>query len=636
MVPSSFAAVCMYCVWTLVSSAEAVVTVPQGGASGGHILQFRQPNAVLSGTLTIDNASSGGPVFVWAWSEDDSFTQGVFTTTLNGNQASGSYRLDVLTGTTWHVGARFDTGSQYWRGEATIAVNSSSARQDLLLTGPNPKPGPVAVLFDAADEQTITLADGTEIFIPAGAMPVTGEVLLRIIPISAMPTQMDMRVVDYGYAFLASDETGAPITEHFNQDVTIRFTYDDTGVLERWLRPAYYSTTTDEWTVPESYVVDTAANEISMQIDHFTNFALLDTAPNYVTGGAVLTYTFSAGREGWLVLGDANGGSKVADHIAVPHHAAIGGHPGGYLYAVDDVTGDTWFWLRRFTDTLDASAAYSRTLRFDLRQTDLSSQYRYPPGDVILEGGAAATTTLSYHLPYHPRLFWTPYEVLLHESARWIARSAPLYLPRPATAADFQTVLGNLRSIRIRGEYRDGADIGSLDNVILGGEPRPSRRVVVSPSAGGRLVFTTSTTTTLNFPPGMSSQPFTITVTLTDTTAITRVRTITGSTFLPPQGDFWPVGHVFIIEARRPNGSLLLNFNRPFTITVHYSPDEIRSLQEASLRLYYRGTMTDTWRAITSTRGANVLSAVVDHLTQFVVLGETKSTYSLYLPLILR
>jgi len=75
------------------------------------------------------------------------------------------------------------------------------------------------------------------------------------------------------------DEEGQPITEHFNQDVVIGFTYDErelwyAGISEHWLKPAYFSTTTNEWTFPESYVVDTEGDRVVMQIDHFTDFAL--------------------------------------------------------------------------------------------------------------------------------------------------------------------------------------------------------------------------------------------------------------------------------------------------------------------------------------------------------------------------
>jgi hypothetical protein len=61
--------------------------------------------------------------------------------------------------------------------------------------------------------------------------------------------------------------------------VLITFSYDEAellamGISEQWLKPAYWSTTTDNWTFPESYVVDTVANVVAIQIDHFTDFAL--------------------------------------------------------------------------------------------------------------------------------------------------------------------------------------------------------------------------------------------------------------------------------------------------------------------------------------------------------------------------
>ena len=63
----------------------------------------------------------------------------------------------------------------------------------------------------------------------------------------------------------------------------IRRTFDDEadlvplGIPELWLKPAYFSTTTDQWTFPESYVIDPDANRVTMQIDHFTDFALTGT-----------------------------------------------------------------------------------------------------------------------------------------------------------------------------------------------------------------------------------------------------------------------------------------------------------------------------------------------------------------------
>ena len=70
------------------------------------------------------------------------------------------------------------------------------------------------------------------------------------------------------------------ITSHFNQNVIIAFQYRDEellawGIEEDHLQPAYFSTSRDSWTFPDSYVVDPIGNRVVMQIDHFTHFALV-------------------------------------------------------------------------------------------------------------------------------------------------------------------------------------------------------------------------------------------------------------------------------------------------------------------------------------------------------------------------
>jgi len=261
---------------TSVKPGIVEVLVPAHGASGGHTLQFRKPDAVINGSLTISGTSDiTGTVFVWAWSDDDGFVKGHFPVT----SSTGVYGLHVVSNTTWHLGAVYETSSLYWIARADVTLGSGGATQDLVLTGPHPKPGPVAVTFDAAEPQRVELADGTSIYIPANAMPVSGTVTLQIVPIATLPHQRRANVLKYGYAFTAMDESGEPITDHFNQEVIIRFPYDEDelrrlGISEARLRPAYYSTTEERWTLPNSFTVDTANNTVTMQIDHFTDFAL--------------------------------------------------------------------------------------------------------------------------------------------------------------------------------------------------------------------------------------------------------------------------------------------------------------------------------------------------------------------------
>ena len=260
------------------------VSVDAGSVTGGHVLQFRQPDATISGTVSIStNVGISGTVLIWGWAEDDAFVKARVGLT----NSVGAYDLDVISNTTWHLGAVYETASQYWLAREHVVLGSSGATQDMVLTGPYPKPAPVAVTFDASLPQRILLADGTHIYIPAGAMPVEGQVTLHIVPIATLPHQRHANVYRYGYAFTAVDGEGQPITEHFNQDVVIGFSYEEQelwrmGISEHFLKPAYFSTTADEWTFPESYVVDTEINRVVMQIDHFTDFALTGTPAVWV------------------------------------------------------------------------------------------------------------------------------------------------------------------------------------------------------------------------------------------------------------------------------------------------------------------------------------------------------------------
>ncbi len=263
---------------------ERIVEVPLQGVSSGNTLQFRISDVTVSGMLTVTNTVEGGRAKVWAWSPDGNFTQGDFPVTASGQVASGltangNYQLGILSGTTWNLGAAFETSTQYWFGQAQVMAGSEPLVQDIVLRGPFPKPAPVVVTFDASEAQQISLADGTQIFIPAGAMPTTGQVTLRIVPLAGLPHQQHVNIYKYGYAFLASDENGAPIEEHFNQEVIISFSYQKSELAqlqihERRLKPAYYSTTEQRWVFPENFVIDFEANRVTMQIDHFTDYVL--------------------------------------------------------------------------------------------------------------------------------------------------------------------------------------------------------------------------------------------------------------------------------------------------------------------------------------------------------------------------
>jgi hypothetical protein len=259
---------------------ERAVLVPENGISGGNVLQFRLADAEISGTLTVTNTDQGGMVLVSGWSEDGGFVRGQFPITLtSGSTAVGAYSLDVISNTTWRLKAVFETETRFWFGTTRVEVGEAGAVQDITLAGPISKPAPVVVTFDALQPQHIDLADGTSIFIPGGAMPVSGTVTLRIVPVAGLPWQRHAAILNYGYSFYASGEDGLPIEESFNQDVVISFAYNrrdlqDHHMREDDLRPVYFSTVENRWVFPQSYVIDMERNRVVMQINHFTDYIL--------------------------------------------------------------------------------------------------------------------------------------------------------------------------------------------------------------------------------------------------------------------------------------------------------------------------------------------------------------------------
>ena len=239
-------------------------------------LIFRSPTSVLTGTLTAAGATADGEAMVWAWSPTGGFTRQLITMVSDGTDATGEYSLSVIDGQ-WFVDAAMESNNSFWYGEGRATV-SGSAQLDLTLTSQGELPDAQAQEFDASEPFEMTMDDGTKISIPAGAMPVTGTVKISIDPKATMFDQDHAEVVNYGYQILAKDSTGALIEESFDEAVTITFFYDPdqtAGIPEDELKAAYFSTTTEQWTIADTLIVDTDNNTITMRIDHFTDFAVV-------------------------------------------------------------------------------------------------------------------------------------------------------------------------------------------------------------------------------------------------------------------------------------------------------------------------------------------------------------------------
>ncbi len=264
----------------MINPREVGVFAPRNGSANVK-LQYRSPNAQITGVLTLtSNNSTNGFAHLYAWSGDDGYSTSAAWISGTGSITT-VYHLAALAGQTWHVAAVYETHSYYWITRTEVMVSTPGPTvQDLIMSGPQLKPAPVTVQFDPTEDRSIELSDGTRIFIPAGAIPATGDVILHITPLANASHEFHGDPIDLTYAFEAYTSDGQLITSNFNQDVVITFKYDPDELAAEHLdlahvRPAYFSTTTNSWTTPDSFVVDETNHEITMQIDHFTRFGRL-------------------------------------------------------------------------------------------------------------------------------------------------------------------------------------------------------------------------------------------------------------------------------------------------------------------------------------------------------------------------
>ena len=144
----------------------------------------------------------------------------------------------------------------------------------------------------------------------------------------------------------------------------------------------------------------------------------------------------------------------------------------------------------------------------------------------------------------------------------------------------------------------------------------------VLPSEGGTLSSTIGITTTMSFPPDAASEPFTVSL-----------KIIVGQ---PISSGLRFLGQSFSIEAAAANGTPITTFAEPFTITMEYDDADVEGIDEASLKLHYWNPTPGQWQEIPAEVDAvrNTITAFLDHLTEFAVLGE--SQYLIYLPTTLR
>ena len=156
------------------------------------------------------------------------------------------------------------------------------------------------------------------------------------------------------------------------------------------------------------------------------------------------------------------------------------------------------------------------------------------------------------------------------------------------------------------------------------------RVTMVGPAEGGTIVATSSDgmTITVEIPPGAVTKPTQL--------AYTSIPTITCS--LP---GFVFAGRAFRLEAHR-NSALHsgLVFEKPVTVTIHYTEANVAGLDENRLELRYwngRAWSTDGIIVVKRDTANNRLVVTVAHLSEFAMFAkEQQGPRKVYLPLTVR
>jgi gliding motility-associated-like protein len=162
---------------------------------------------------------------------------------------------------------------------------------------------------------------------------------------------------------------------------------------------------------------------------------------------------FDADTEDWQANDDAQN-----DQV---YWAQNFGNPAPSIFAVDDNTGQPWYFLAPPCFLGSRAYMYGKSLKYDLFTNDMQPNVAYM-NDVILFG--ANGLTLYHDHAYRPtESEWTSFEVAFIEN-QWHKNNSTGPL---ASQSELQSVLDNIQELHILGEFKTGPDRAWLDNVFF-------------------------------------------------------------------------------------------------------------------------------------------------------------------------
>ncbi len=267
---------------TAVSDAQSTVT-----------LQFLQPDATISGTVTKGGATYTGGGTITAYSAEGGYSEADV-------QTDGTFSLPATKNDVWVVSAGNDATATTGLASDETAVDvpaSGKATTTLELGDTVIMPTPTTTTFATNTDQTVTTG-GVTVNAPANTLTTqNATVSLTITPtVEERPsTATDSPIgpaYDISVTKTSGSDSGSPVTD-LAGSLTITLPYTDadltaTGASESTLTVQSWDPTADTYTEVQGYSVDKANNKVSFSTSHLSKF-VITTAPVEKTGTPVVT-----------------------------------------------------------------------------------------------------------------------------------------------------------------------------------------------------------------------------------------------------------------------------------------------------------------------------------------------------------
>ena len=333
----------------------------------------------ISGTIVqSDGSTMEEEVYVYAWSSKG---QAVEAT----SSSNGSYTLKVPSGATWYVGADYqfissDGTPKNYKTAKELSVDLTSGAQDI--TGKTlaifeqnyTLPESIADTFTVSSGYTKVLGDGTQIDIPANAVPVSdtsSKVTINISPVTTgLSSTSTTKPVGYGYSFELLDSSGKAITSNFTKDAIITIAYDSSKVdNEEDIKVSFYSYSKGAWEEAKSVTVDSDNDKIFATVDHFSSWSVTAPQSDVVasnTAPSISAATFTVAEN--LGIGDAVGTKPRVDPDgdALAYTITSGNDTG--IFAINSSNGAI-----TLAKALDYESATSHSLTLTVADTGSAS-----------------------------------------------------------------------------------------------------------------------------------------------------------------------------------------------------------------------------------------------------------------------